>query len=47
MLWSDGDTATYIVHLLPCNNNNITLKMPVIAAETCCENIMNKIRHEH
>jgi uncharacterized protein (DUF1919 family) len=33
------------VHLYSCND--ITLKMAVIAAETCGENIVNKIHHKY
>jgi uncharacterized protein YlbG (UPF0298 family) len=32
------------VNLYYCNNN-ITQKMTVIAAETCCKNVVNKLGH--
>ena len=35
---------TKFVHLYS-SNINITLKMAVMAAETCCENIVNKLHH--
>jgi len=40
-----GVTATQPVTFVLCYNNT-TLKMDVIAAETCCENSVNKIRHK-
>jgi hypothetical protein len=32
------------VHFYSCNYD-MTLKMAVIAAETCCENVVNKLHH--